>query len=129
VSAWEICVKHALGKLPLPSAPDAYVPDRRDKLGIASLFLEEADVLSICRLPRLHRDPFDRMLVAQAIACGLTLLTPDPAVRAYPCVTWWDKRAVDKWSNTFTILFRHSLDRCREHDEELLATPSTTIPH
>ena len=89
VSVWEICVKHGLGKLPLPVAPSEYVPDRRRRLGIAALPLEEADVVSITRLPPLHRDPFDRMLVSQAIVRGLTLVTPDPAIRAYPCLTWW----------------------------------------
>jgi PIN domain nuclease of toxin-antitoxin system len=89
VSAWEVCVKHALGKLPLPALPSEYVPDRRRKLAITALGLEESDVLSLTKLPPLHRDPFDRMLVSQAIARGLTLVTPDPAVRAYPCLTWW----------------------------------------
>jgi PIN domain nuclease of toxin-antitoxin system len=89
VSAWEICAKHALGKLPLPAPPSEYVPDRRRKLAIAALGLEESDVLSLTKLPPFHRDPFDRMLVSQAIARGLTLVTPDPAVRAYPCLTWW----------------------------------------
>ncbi len=89
VSAWEICVKHRLGKLPLPIAPSDYVPDRRKRLGIAPLPLEELDALSVAKLPSLHRDPFDRMLVSQAITRGLTLVTPDPAVRAYPCLTWW----------------------------------------
>jgi PIN domain nuclease of toxin-antitoxin system len=56
VSAWEVCVKHALGKLPLPCPPSEYVPDRRRKLAIAPLVLEESDVLSVTRLPPLHRD-------------------------------------------------------------------------
>lgn len=89
VSAWEICVKYGLGKLPLPVPPTEYVPDRRQRLGIAALEVQEHDVLTITRLPPLHRDPFDRMLAAQAIARGLTLVTPDPELRAYPCVTWW----------------------------------------
>jgi PIN domain nuclease of toxin-antitoxin system len=89
VSSWEICVKFALGKLRLPQPPDRYVADRRTRLEMASLPLEESDVLALARLPSLHRDPFDRMLVCQAIARGLTLVTPDPAVRAYPCLTWW----------------------------------------
>jgi len=89
VSAWEVCVKHALGKLSLPLAPSDYVPDRRKRFGISALPLEEADALCISKLPPLHRDPFDRMLVSQAIARGLTLVTPDPLVRAYPCLTWW----------------------------------------
>lgn len=89
VSVWEICSKFALGKLPLPVMPSEYVPDRRKRLGIAPLALEETDVVTVAKLPPLHRDPFDRMLVAQAISRGLTLVTPDPAVLAYPCMTWW----------------------------------------
>jgi PIN domain nuclease of toxin-antitoxin system len=89
VCVWEICVKYSLGKLPLPEPPGAYIPDRRRRLGISGLPLEESDALCITRLPSLHRDPFDRMLVSQAIARGLALVTPDPAIRVYPCVTWW----------------------------------------
>ncbi len=89
VSTWEICVKVALGKLPLPEGPARFVPDRRKRLGVAELSLVETDVLALSKLPPLHRDPFDRMLVAQAIARGFTLVTPDAAVRAYPCLTWW----------------------------------------
>ncbi len=89
VSAWEVCVKHALGKLPLPVTPEEYISNRRVRLGIAPLPLEESDVFALTRLPPLHRDPFDRMLIAQAIARGLTLVTPDGLVRAYPIRTWW----------------------------------------
>jgi PIN domain nuclease of toxin-antitoxin system len=89
VSSWEIGVKFALGRLALPQPPDRYVAERRTRLEIASLPLEEPDVHALPRLPSLHRDPFDRMLVCQAIARGLVLVTPDPSVRAYPCLTWW----------------------------------------
>jgi len=89
VSVWEICVKYGLGKLPLPLSPSDYVPDRRRRLGISALSLDESDVLQAAKLPPLHRDPFDRMLVSQAIARGLVLVTPDPELRAYPCLTWW----------------------------------------
>lgn len=89
VSAWEMCTKYALGKLTLPVPPGEYVPDRRRRMGIAALPLEEPDILASAKLPPLHRDPFDRMLVAQAIARGLTVVTPDIAVRAYPCLSWW----------------------------------------
>jgi PIN domain nuclease of toxin-antitoxin system len=89
VSTWEVCLKFSLGKLPLPAPPADYLPDRRVRHGIASVDLQETDVLAVTKLPVLHRDPFDRMLVAQAIARGFVLVTPDPLVRAYPCVTWW----------------------------------------
>ena len=84
VSFWEISVKHALGKLPLPQPPDRYVPFQREQHRIAPLALDEAAVARLSSLPQLHRDPFDRMLVCQALAHGLTLATSDPTVRQYP---------------------------------------------
>lgn len=89
VSAWEIGVNHALGKLELPEPPESFVPELRRRGRIESLPLEEAATLHLPRLPVLHRDPFDRMLVCQAIAGGLVLLTPDPDIRRYPVSTEW----------------------------------------
>jgi len=88
-SAFEIAVKHGLGKLPLPEAPDRLVPRLREGMGLRSLPVSEEAALGVGRLPNLHRDPFDRLLVAQAIAHGLTILTPDEQVRAYPARTDW----------------------------------------
>jgi len=89
VSAWEIAVKHALGRLPLPEAPLRYVPSARSRHGIAPLPLEEQAALQLPKLPELHRDPFDRMLVCQAIAHGLEIVTPDPAIAQYPVRSLW----------------------------------------
>lgn len=89
VSAWEIALKHALGKLPLPEEPDTLLPRLRDEHRIAELPLSEAAALQLPKLPALHRDPFDRMLICQAIAHGMTLVTPDPLVRRYPVRTLW----------------------------------------
>lgn len=89
VSAWEIAVKHALGRLPLPAPPSRYVADARARHGIRALPLEEDAVLHLERLPGLHRDPFDRMLVCQALHHGLTILTPDADLRRYPVRTLW----------------------------------------
>ena len=88
-STWEIAIKHALGRLPLPSPPDEIVPRLREQHRIESLPVEEAETLHLVKLPPLHRDPFDRMLVSQAICRNLILATPDPAVRAYPCRSTW----------------------------------------
>jgi PIN domain nuclease of toxin-antitoxin system len=89
VSAWEIAVKSALGKLPLPKPPAAFVPEQRDLHAIAALPLDEGAALAVGRLPDIHRDPFDRMLVAQAIVAGMTILTPDPEITRYPAPTIW----------------------------------------
>ena len=89
VSAWEISVKHALGRLPLPQPPSRFVPFERARHRIEALPLEEPAALAIERLPDRHRDPFDRMLVCQAIAHGMTILTPDPLIAQYPVPTAW----------------------------------------
>jgi len=89
VSAWEIAVKHNLGKLPLPRPPFALVPEERQRHDIQPLSLDEAAALFCAKLPELHKDPFDRMLVCQAIVGGLTLLTPDPLITQYPVATTW----------------------------------------
>jgi PIN domain nuclease of toxin-antitoxin system len=89
VSAWEIVIKHSLGRLPLPDRPERFIPEARAKHGIAVLPLEEASALHLTRLPGLHRDPFDRMLVCQGIVHGLVVLTPDPLITQYPVPTVW----------------------------------------
>ena len=89
VSTWEISLKYALGKLPLPSTPDLFVPELRRLGRMESLPLIEEATLQLFRLPKLHRDPFDRMLICQAIAGGMTLLTPDDDIRRYPVSTAW----------------------------------------
>jgi PIN domain nuclease of toxin-antitoxin system len=83
VSVWEAIVKYQLGKLPLPEPPETYLPKQRNLHQIASLALDESSVIQLAKLPPLHRDPFDRMLICQALQNGLTLATVDAAVRAY----------------------------------------------
>ncbi len=82
-SEWETVIKYALGKLPLPEPPAAYLPRQREAHQIASLPIEEAALAFLAALPPLHRDPFDRILIAQALQYNLTVLTVDDAVRAY----------------------------------------------
>lgn len=88
-SAWEIAVKYRLGKLPLPSPPDVFVPAQREAHGIEPLPMAEEAALHVAKLPDLHHDPFDRMLVAQALVAGLVVLTPDDPIRQYPVRTLW----------------------------------------
>lgn len=85
-SVWEAVIKHGLGKLPLPGPPAAYLPQQRVAHGIASLPVDEIAMPYLAGLPPLHRDPFDRLLVAQALQHGLTIATVDPDVSAYPVV-------------------------------------------
>ncbi len=88
-SAWEISLNHALGKLPLPDPPAQFVPGARERHRIEPLPIDEASALTTNRLPPLHRDPFDRILIARAIMHGLTVLTPDNAIQRYPVATAW----------------------------------------
>jgi PIN domain nuclease of toxin-antitoxin system len=89
VSIWEIIVKHKLGKLPLPDAVEDFIQQQCGKHYIEYLPLTEKAVFQLARLPDLHRDPFDKMLVCQAIAHDLTLLTPDKMINQYPVPTIW----------------------------------------
>ena len=88
-SAWEIALKHSIGKLPLPRPPQELIPDERQRHGVQSLPLDEAAAIFSAKLPDLHKDPFDRMLICQAITGSLTLLTPDPLIAQYPVATVW----------------------------------------
>jgi PIN domain nuclease of toxin-antitoxin system len=88
-SSWEISIKYGLGKLPLPEEPDRYLPRMRQRSGVELLPIGEAEVCQIHRLPAIHRDPFDRLLVAQANCHGLVIVTDDPTITRYPVQTIW----------------------------------------
>lgn len=87
VSIWEALVKNQLGKLPLPDEPGLYLSRQRVRHGISSLDLDEASVRQLVSLPRLHRDPFDRLLICQALCHGMILVTVDELIWAYPVAT------------------------------------------
>jgi PIN domain nuclease of toxin-antitoxin system len=88
-SAWEIATKQAIGRLPLPEAADRLIPRLRQRHGVEPLPIDEESTLQLTRLPPLHRDPFDRILVCQAIVHGMTLLTPDELIAQYPARVLW----------------------------------------
>jgi PIN domain nuclease of toxin-antitoxin system len=86
-SSWEIAIKYQLGKLPLPETPERYVPERMRAIGAQAVAIEHPHALAVATLPALHRDPFDRLLVAQALLLGLTIVTADPSVAQYAVPT------------------------------------------
>ncbi len=83
VSGWEIAIKHGLGRLRLPESPEQYVPKRVATNQMRVLPVTLSHSLGVARLPNHHRDPFDRMLVAQASQEGMTLITADDAFLNY----------------------------------------------
>ncbi len=83
VSVWESIIKYQLGKLPLPESPEIYLPKHRNLHQITSLPIDENSIAQLIHLPPLHRDPFDRMLICQALQHQQTIATVDSAIRAY----------------------------------------------
>lgn len=82
-SSWELAIKTAAGKLELPAPVAEYVPTRAALIGAELLPISHRDAAGVAALPLLHRDPFDRMLIAQSIVLGATLLTADSALAQY----------------------------------------------
>jgi len=79
VSAWEMAIKSGLGKLAVPPRIATWLPDRLREQRFETLGITLGHVLDVEQLPPHHRDPFDRLLVAQARAEKLTIVTGDPA--------------------------------------------------
>jgi PIN domain nuclease of toxin-antitoxin system len=82
-SIWEIAIKHGLGKLRLPEPVERWVPSRIQLGQTAIVAIEVPHALRVATLPPLHRDPFDRLIVAQALVEGVPLVTADPALGDY----------------------------------------------
>ena len=89
VSSWEITLKYQVGKLSLPEPPEIFLPEARKYQGIISLDLTEKHISHLGKLPAIHKDPFDRILICQAIENGLTIVTPDEHTRQYPVKSLW----------------------------------------
>ena len=77
VSLWEITLKHSAGKLPLPDRPRVWIPRKLAHHQLQTLSPTREAVFRSGELPRVHADPFDRLLAAQAIESSLILLSPD----------------------------------------------------
>ena len=89
-SVWEITVKYGLHKLPLPENPFSYIPKQREAHKVEKLPITEEASLCLAKLPSIHKDPFDRILICQSIVTGCLLLTPDPLIRQYPVNVLWE---------------------------------------
>ena len=89
VSAWEIAIKAGLGRVELPHPLDGFVTDQVRSNGLEVLPVHLRHALAVASLPELHRDPFDRMLVAQSRQEGLTLVSGDPDIARYDVAVVW----------------------------------------
>lgn len=89
ISAWEIIIKERIGKLILPEPPETYIPSRLASNQFISLNVQIQHVLQIATLPDHHRDPFDRLLIAQSQVENIPLLTVDHQIRQYSVNVIW----------------------------------------
>jgi PIN domain nuclease of toxin-antitoxin system len=96
-SSWEIAIKSSLGKLKLPESPERYVPARLASQGMPGLSIEHVHALRVFSLPPHHRDPFDRLIVAQAQVEGLPVLTSDPNIALYDVEATWGGQGPSPW--------------------------------
>jgi PIN domain nuclease of toxin-antitoxin system len=88
-SLWEIAIKVQLAKLALPVPLDEYTATLREQSSIRLMRIEENHVYAHKHLAQAHRDPFDRMLVAQATVENCLLVTRDPQIQEYGIPTLW----------------------------------------
>ena len=83
-SIWECVIKYQIGKLNFPSSPETYLPKQRRKHLIKTLTVDENSIAQLVKLPLLHKDPFDRLIMAQALQHDLIIMTEDKLILAYP---------------------------------------------
>ncbi|CAN5514148.1 type II toxin-antitoxin system VapC family toxin [soil metagenome] len=82
-SSWEIAIKYGNGKLKLPDSPEIFIPDRIKRANFSWLEINHEHTLVVAHLPLIHKDPFDRLLIAQALVENLTLLSADNVFGKY----------------------------------------------
>jgi len=88
-SSWELSIKMRLGKLVLPGPPAQCIPEFMAKQGLRPLPVTHLHAVKVYDLPLHHQDPFDRLLIAQAIAEEMTILTSDRDFGKYPVEVVW----------------------------------------
>ena len=84
VSIWECVIKYQVGKLNFPESPETYLPLQRREHLIKSLTVDENSIAQLIKLPLLHKDPFDRLIIAQSLQHDLIIMTEDKAMLPYP---------------------------------------------
>ena len=89
VSIWECTIKYQIGKLDFPSSPETYLPIERRKHLIKILTVDEESIPPLVKLPLLHKDPFDRLIMAQALQHDLSIMTEDKLILAYPNIRFF----------------------------------------
>ncbi len=89
-SQWELMLKALAGRLHLPDAPERFLVDLPVEAGFRLIHVQPRHVAALAELPVIHADPFDRMLVAQALVEDFDLVTGDEQLRRYPVRTLWD---------------------------------------
>ena len=88
-SGWEMAIKAKLGRLQLPDSLERFIPEQMALNAIESLPVQMSHALHVYKLPTHHRDPFDRLLIAQAQLENLPILTVDPQISRYPVKVIW----------------------------------------
>ena len=86
-TAWEMSIKYGKGKLTLPVPPELYIPSRMALHSLSPLAIEHRHATAVAHLPHHHGDPFDRLLIAQAIIEDIPLITADTSLDRYPVRT------------------------------------------
>lgn len=88
-SVWEVAIKVSIGRLPLPAPLDPFVPEQLELNRIELLPITLEHTFEVARLPLHHRDPFDRLIIAQAIREGVPVVSADAAFDGYPVQRLW----------------------------------------
>ena len=88
-SMWEIQIKHQTGKLVLTHTPKETVELGMERHDVVYHNVENTAIWHLQKLPLLHKDPFDRIIIASALCAGMTLVTPDPEIYKYPVPVIW----------------------------------------
>jgi PIN domain nuclease of toxin-antitoxin system len=92
-SCWEIAIKAGLGKITLPGHPDRFISDQMVSNAVQALPIEASHALHVFHLPPYHRDPFDRIIIAQAQLESMPIITSDPLFPKYKIKTIWEKKS------------------------------------